>query len=135
MSLAHEPGGSVDRLHDRWIDVVAGLPRGTAWAVDAELVGTTDGGRDVETRGILSHDTTRLRFTDWRGSVLMDVALRTLHASVVKGDLRCADGDRLYVLDDFCHLGVRLGTKAPSFAVEPGDSPFLPVLSAVHAAR
>lgn len=134
MSLAQESGGAVGHMHDRWMDVVAGLPAATVWAVGAELSCTSDSGRAIETRGILSHDEVRLRFTNWRGSVLMDVALRTLHASVVRGDLRCTSGDRVFVLDDFSHLRERLGT-APRFAADPGDSPFLPVLSAVHAAR
>ncbi len=134
MSLAQDRVGGVGQMHDRWMDVVAGLPPSTIWAVDAELTTTSESGRRIESRGILGFDEERLRFTDWRGSILFDVSLRTVSASLTKGDLRIAAGDRVFVLDDICDLRERL-EDAPEFAASPSDTAFLPVLQAVHAAR
>lgn len=127
------PSQALDQMRDGWCRVVAALPVDTTWAVEAEFVGTTTSGRAAATRGVLSHDTSRLRFTDWRGNVLVDEPLRRIAGSIAKDDLRCEIDGRVLTFDDFSHLRDRL-QSSPAFAGDP-DEALTAALAALHDAR
>ncbi|MEM7140361.1 MAG: hypothetical protein AAF548_04950 [Actinomycetota bacterium] len=127
------PSRALHAMRDGWSRIVAALPTATVWAVEAEFVGTTATGRAAATRGILSHDDTRLRFTDWRGTVLVDERLRDMSGSIMKGDLRCEIAERVLTFDDFASLAARTGSSPP-FAGDPADA-LIAALTALHRAR
>ena len=127
------PSRALEDMRDGWSRIVGALPTSTVWAVEAEFVGTTSAGRAAATRGIVSHDVTRLRFTDWRCNVLVDERLRDIAGSIAQDDLRCAIGDRVLTFDAFGDLRDRVGS-APAFAAEPDDA-LMAALQALHHAR